>query len=340
MKKTTDLVHKPRAGELAGTPKRGDRGAPKDSYAYAYLQSLAPSGRPSMLSGLDVIAGMLDRTTDAYTFPWHRLNAIHVKVLSQRLADKYKPRSVNRMVAAVRGVLNVAWEAGHLDTETKARLQSALKSASTSSLPPAGRTLEVEEVQTLITTALGRGDLRGLRDAALVTVLYAGGIRRTEAVGLDIGHYKVLRDQRVELDVTGKGKKQRMAYLSAPYRPGFDPWCVKRIMTGNDDSPIFTRFHRSSCTGHRLGHVGLNTALRELRLEAKVDPFTPHDLRRSFGTHLLDAGADILMVQQLMGHAHLSTTAIYDRRGEAGKKKAIDMLPTITFITNPTKGTP
>jgi len=343
-KKPTDLVHTPRAGAISVGPKRGSRGAPKDSPAHAYLQSLSPSGRPAMLSSLDVIAGMLDRSSDAYTFPWHLLNAIHVKVLTQRLKEQYAPRSVNRMIAAVRGVLNVAWEAGLMTTDVKARLQSALASVSTSSLPPAGRTLEVDEVQTLIHTAMNRGDQRGLRDAAIVTVLYAGGIRRAEAVGIDLEHYKALKDGTVELDVTGKGRKQRMAYLSAPYRPGFDPWIERRRSSLAASSlavegPLFTRFHRSSCTGNRLGLVGMNHALRDLRLEAKVDAFTPHDLRRSFGTHLLDAGADILMVQKLMGHANLSTTAIYDRRGEVGKKKAIDMLPTITFPT-PKKGQP
>lgn len=331
----TDLVRVPGRTEIVVGPKRGSRRAPANSPAFAYLQSLAPSGRPAMLSGLDVVAGMLDRSSDAYTFPWHLLNAVHVKIVRACLAETYALRSINRMMAAIRGVLTVAWEADLLTTDARARLFSALKAVPTASLPPGGRTLDLAEVQTLVRTALQRGDLRGTRDAALVTVLYAAGVRRAEACGMDVSHYSHNGNHaEAAIDVTGKGSRQRLVYLAAAYRPGFEPWLAHR--RGRDpaaSSPVFTRFHRSTDTGRRLGLVGLNTALRDLRVEAKIDAFTPHDLRRSFATHLLDAGADILMVQKLMGHAQLSTTGIYDRRGEVGKKKAIGMLPVITFTT-------
>ncbi len=326
------LVHSPRqTGAIVVGPKRGRRDAPPSSPANAYLSSLAPSGRPSMLSGLDVIAGMLDRSLDAYSFPWHALNAAHVKAVRATLVEKYAARSVNRMIAGVRGVLHAAWEMRMLDLEDKARLESALEAIPTGSLPPSGRTLDIEEVQALVSTALARGDLRGTRDAALVTVLYAAGVRRTEACGIDVVDFDG-KGEAAAITVRGKGKRTRLVYLAKDYRQGFEPWLDHRRAQGGD-KPVFTRFHRSLDTGSRLGKWGLRTALRELALEAKVDDFTPHDLRRSFGTHLLDAGADILMVQKLMGHAQLSTTGIYDRRGEVGKRKAITLLPTIKFPT-------
>lgn len=327
---STSLARIPRKAIVIG-PKRGARDAPAGSAANAYIQSLASSGRPSMLSGLDVVAGMLDRASDAYSFPWHRLNAAHVKVVRAKLVETYAPRSVNRMVAGIRGVLRAAWQMRLLDIEDRARLDDALESIPTAALPPSGRTLDLGEVQALIHTALGREDLRGQRDAALITVLYAAGVRRIEACGIDVDHCNG-KPKEIELDITGKGKRQRFVYIPAPYRPGFEPWLDYRRDAAKD-GPVFTRFHRSKDTGGRLGLVGLNDALGDLRREAKVDDFTPHDLRRSFGTHLLAAGADILMVQKLMGHAQLSTTSIYDRRGEVGKKKAIEFLPTIEFPT-------
>lgn len=333
-KPPTQLVHAPRVAEgIVVGAKRGarDRVIPPGAPAHAYIESLAESARPSMRSGLDVVANMLDRSKDCYTFPWGLLNAQMVAAVVPRLKERYAARSVNRMISAVRGVLRACWESGTITPDQQARLYSRLETISTAALPPAGRTLEIEEVQQLMDTAIGRDDLRGLRDAALLTVLYAGGARRAEACGLDVAHYRVSKEFG-ELDVTGKGKRQRMTYIATEYRPGLEPWHGHRQGKG-DAAPLFTRFYRSTDTDHRLGEVGLNNALRDLRVAARVEPFTPHDLRRSFGTHLLDAGADILMVQNLMGHANLSTTAIYDRRGERGKRKAVDHLPKIKIPT-------
>lgn len=326
-----DLVHKPRGGELTTGPRRGRKGRtiPKQSPAHAYIESLAPSGRPSMLSRLDVVAGMLDRTTDAYTFPWHALNAAHCQAVRARLKEKYAARSVNAALMAIRGTLHAAWEMELITTDQRERMYSALTAVSTASLPPSGRSLELEEVQALISTAFGSGSLRGKRDAAIVTVLYATGARREELVALDVFHYNGKHDDAM-LDITkGKGGKQRFVYLIADYRAGFEPWHAHRTAAGAGS--LFTRFHGDKDTGRRLSVRGVNDVLDDLRIAAKIDKFTPHDLRRSFGTHLLDAGADILMVQQLMGHAQLSTTSIYDRRGEKGKKKAIQHLPRLSF---------
>ena len=332
-KNRPDLVHVPRggAGELTVGPRRGskNRVVRKDSPAFAYVNGLAVSGRPSMLSALDTIAGLLDRTTDAYTYPWHALNAGACHLLRQHLVSRYAARTVNRMIFAIRGTMHAAWEMEQITTDARERISSALPVLPTSSLPPAGRLLELDEVQRLITTALERDDLRGRRDAAIVTLLYACGTRRAEACDLDVRHYNG-KTEDAEIDVTGKGKKQRYVYLASAYRPGFDPWFEHRKTAGPTE-PLLTRFYRSKCTNDRIGKVGLDHALRDLRKAAKVDKFTPHDLRRSFATHLIDAGADVLMVQKLMGHAELSTTAIYDRRGERGKRKAIQSLPTIKF---------
>lgn len=327
----TELVHTPRGGAITTTARRGrkNRQIPTKSPAHAYVESLATSARPSMLSGLDVVAGMLDRTHDAYSFPWHALNGAHCQALRARLIEKYAPRSVNRMIAAVRGTLRSAWQMELISTDIRERLLDALPAVSTTSLPPSGRTLELEEVQKLIATAFSRNSHRGRRDAALVTMLYACGARREEAVGLDCRHYDGKPDDAI-VDVTGKGRKQRFVYLIADYRPGVEPWLEHRRAAGMA-APLFTRINRGKDTGRRLGVAGVNDALDDLRIEAKIDKFTPHDLRRSFGTHLMDAGADILMVQKLMGHAQLSTTSIYDRRGEVGKKKAAKFLPRISF---------
>lgn len=321
----TGLVHQPRAagGELARPSE--------DAQPVAiYLASLAPSGRPSMLSGLNAVARMVQPGTTAHTLPWRKLRYEHLQALRVRLVEGYGPRSVNRMLAAVRGVLKCAWNLRQMSTDDYHRAVQ-VKSMRTRELPPSGRALELGEARAVIVACRKAPEPMCWRDQALVTVLYAGGLRRNEASSLDLADYN---PKTGAIKVKGKGGKTRIAYIPADYLDLVEPWrkhCTER----NPPAPaMFTSFSRGRPTARRLGKKGISHALVKIRERAGVGRFTPHDLRRSFGTHLLDAGADILMVQDLMGHADLSTTKIYDRRGEVGKQRAIKQFPNVLTDDN------
>ena len=144
----------------------------------------------------------------------------------------------------------------------------------------------------------------------LLELLYATGLRVTELVGLP--HAAARRDPRV-LIVTGKGNKERMVPLNDPARAALAAYLAERraFLPPRGASPwLFPsrRDPKRHLTRHRVGQL-----LKDLALEAGLDPakVSPHVLRHAFASHLLDHGADLRSVQQMLGHADISTTQIY-----------------------------
>lgn len=330
-KATRALAHVPRSSSLA-RPLQGPN--PVDVYLARHVRD----SHPSLKSGLKAIANALGGGDDIYAFPWWSIRSEIIDPLRQRLRDRgYKPRSINRMFAALRGVLKASWKMGILPTDAYQMLE--IESEPTRMLAPSGRTLELEELEQLARACGKLPDLQGKRELALLTVLYAAGCRREEVAELDVEHYV---PKHGELKVTGKGSKFRTTYIPKEWREHFMPWWELRAANQDladsfaeregEQLPLFVRFTKGGrMSSSRLGKAGVNHALSELGELAGVKKFSPHDLRRSFATHLLDADADLLMVQQLMGHSSVETTRIYDRRGERGKKKAIEKIPTINI---------
>lgn len=145
------------------------------------------------------------------------------------------------------------------------------------------------------------------RDGAIVELIYSGGLRISEAMGADYGDVDWGRSV---LLVRGKGKKERLAPIGNPALEALRRYLpFRRDAGGGRDSasPLFlNRF------GERLTPRSFQRNMKNYLLEAGLPPdLTPHKLRHSFATHLLDAGADLRSVQELLGHKNLSTTQIY-----------------------------
>jgi site-specific recombinase XerD len=276
-----------------------------------------------MKSGLMKIAELIDKRATQWTLPWHQLRFQHTQALRSALISSYGERTVNRMLSALRGVLKAAWQLGQIETEDYRRALD-FKSVKTADLAPAGRAVSIDEVRTLLRAAAGQDAPRSWRDQALFIAMFAGGLRRQEASALDTSQYDpttgAIKVQR------GKRGKFRETYLAEGYRPWILPWF--EFQTDRGCTPLFVRWDRDKGpTTKRLGRAGVDHVLGELVTLSGVADLTPHDLRRTFATDLLENGADILMVQKLMGHADVKTTAIYDRRGEKGKREAVEKLP-------------
>jgi tyrosine recombinase XerC len=140
------------------------------------------------------------------------------------------------------------------------------------------------------------------RDKAILEVLYSSGIRIHELVGLNDDDVDLLGEV---VRVRGKGKKERLAPLGGPAVEALQRYIEIRRRTAR--GPLFINSRRG-----RLSARQIQRRLKKYLIAANLDPsLTPHKLRHSFATHMLDAGADLRSVQELLGHANLSTTQIY-----------------------------
>jgi len=158
------------------------------------------------------------------------------------------------------------------------------------------------------------------RDVALVEVIYSGGLRISEALGLNRGDLDQLSGVA---KVRGKGKKERFAMIGRWANEALTNYlklCGERGWGRNLESAIFlNRF------GERLTARSFQRNLKSYLIEAGLPPdFTPHKLRHSFATHLLDNGADLRSVQELLGHQNLSTTQIYTHVSAERMKNVYD----------------
>jgi site-specific recombinase XerD len=314
----TKLVHQPRSGELDGA-----RRASEHPVAVYLAQLGSVDSRPAMKSALEKIAAMVDRKATAETLPWHQLRFQHTMAIRAELVTNYGARTVNRMLSALRGVLKTAWRLGQIETTDYQRAID-FKSLKTTDLPPSGRVVSIDEVRTILIATAKQDPPKSWRDQALLITMFAGGLRRQEASALDTEHYD---EETGAITVRrGKGGKFRMTYLAEGYWAWIAPWAQFQRERGC--APMFVRWDKDAGpTTRRLSRAGVDHVLGELVELAGIADLTPHDLRRTFATDLLESGADILMVQKLMGHADVKTTAIYDRRGEKSKQAAAEKMP-------------
>jgi integrase/recombinase XerC len=145
------------------------------------------------------------------------------------------------------------------------------------------------------------------RDQALIEVIYSGGMRISEAVGMNFKDLDLIGGT---VKVHGKGKKERICVLGRPARTALRQYLsLRKTRTGVDaaNSPVFINRN-----GGRLTARSFQRNLKDYLAAAGLPPdFTPHKLRHSFATHLLDAGADLRSVQEMLGHSDLGTTQIY-----------------------------
>lgn len=289
--------------------------------AAVYLARLAPGSRRTMSAALDTIAGLLTSgRCNVQTLDWGSLRYQHTAAVRAVLAELYAPATANKMLAALRGVLREAWRLGQVSAEDHHRAVD-LPSVRGATLPR-GRALSAGELRSLFAACAADQTAAGKRDAALLAVLYNCGLRRSEVVSLDVGDFDpATGGLRVR---SGKGNKGRVTYATQASKRALEHWIIARSEAAG---PLFCPVNKAgNITVRRMSDQAIRKIMRKRAVEAGVSHFSPHDLRRTMIGDLLDAGADISTVQRLAGHANVTTTARYDRRGEATKRKAAELL--------------
>lgn len=223
---------------------------------------------------------------------------VHLRERRRPDGALYGERSTARAVVAVRGLHRYLRSEEGVATDAAAGIGTP---SVTRSLP---HPLSVDDVTRLL-EASGDGSPRGLRDRAALELMYGAGLRISEVVGVDVDDVDA-RDRLIR--VRGKGDRERIVPFGEPAAEAVDAWLVRgRSILAPRGPALLTNLR-----GGRLSRQGLWAIVRATAEAAGLaGRVTPHTLRHSFATHLLDGGADVREVQELLGHASVTTTQIY-----------------------------
>ena len=229
--------------------------------------------------------------------------------LAQRVAGGLKPRSTARWLSCLRGFFRHALAKGRIDRDPSADIE----------LPKLGRalpgTLTAGEVERLL-AAPDLDTPEGLRDRAMLELLYASGLRISELVTLPVSGINI---RQGVVRVVGKGNKERLVPMGdGALRAIAAYWQHGRreLLKSAASDALFVTRRGSGMTRQNFWY-----AIRRYALKADISKsLSPHTLRHAFATHLLDNGADLRAVQMMLGHADLSTTQIYTHVAQARLK--------------------
>ncbi len=234
---------------------------------------------------------------------WHEVNKDHLTayILHLKTVREYASTTVARKVAAIKSFFHFLVGEGFITDDPTATLDSPRVKKY---LP---RAISQEDVESLLDAAANKESPRGLRDKAILELLYATGMRVSELVALDLGDVDLAS---ASVRVLGKGDKERIVPIYNRAVQAVDEYLLKgriHLLRDAAEKAIFLNQR-----GQRLTRQGLWLIVKGYVKEAGLKvPVTPHTLRHSFATHMLRGGADLRNVQELLGHANIATTQVY-----------------------------
>ncbi len=228
---------------------------------------------------------------------WDKLDAAQVRSLAARSRRSgLKPASLALRLSALRSFLD--WQIGQGTLKV-----NAAKGVATPRAPRhLPKNIDVDEVNQLLEIDLN--DPLAVRDRAMLEVMYGAGLRLSELVGIDTGHLDLASG---EVWVVGKGSKERRLPVGRTAVLWLEHWLAMRDLFAPADNAVFL-----SKQGKRISARNVQKRFAEWGVKQGVSSHIhPHKLRHSFATHMLESSGDLRAVQELLGHANLSTTQIY-----------------------------
>ncbi len=248
-----------------------------------------------------------------------RLEAVDARTIREFLAylrqeREYTANALNRKIACLKTYFRFLESEGHLKTSP----MHGVSSARDGRLLP--KVLTQPEVEQLLEAARSRIETApnrefALRDRAALELFYASGIRLAELVGLDLNHIDL---ERKSMRVTGKGNKQRYVFINDAAAQALRDYLAARPKA-KSQAVFLNRF------GNRLSRRAIELTFAQLMQEAGLEKSaSPHTLRHSFATHMLEGGSDLVTIKELLGHSSLSTTQVYTNLSRQKMREVYD----------------
>jgi integrase/recombinase XerC len=230
------------------------------------------------------------------------LEGIDARTIREYLAflrnrKNYTPSALNRKIASLKGYFKFLEAEGHLSSSPMQRISSAKEGR----LLP--KVMSEQEVEVLLEHPAEEklSPQLAARDQAILELFYSSGLRLSELVGLNL---QDLDWEKLHLRVTGKGNKQRFVFLTDHAASAIQAYL--KLRTHKSEALFLNRFGQRLST--RAVQILFEKRMGQAQLQRRA---SPHTLRHSFATHLLEGGSDLVTIKELLGHESLSTTQIY-----------------------------
>jgi integrase/recombinase XerC len=284
-------------------------------------RQLSPHTVAAYRRDLDELVAFMRRQHGDAEWSWESLDRLKVRGYVAELSRRgLARRSIARKLSAVRSFLGYLHREDLIDVNPA----RAVRSPKLEKTLPAWLTRsEIERLFDVAQQRSAENTFRGTRDHAIVELFYATGIRLSELHALDVAHVDLVGEQA---RVLGKGRKERIVPLGQPAVAALRRYELRRSEVlaargpGADRHALFL-----APTGKRLSRRQVQNVVRGFLDRVADDAgLSTHSLRHSFATHLLDAGADLMAVKELLGHVSLSTTRIYTHIAKDRLKKVYD----------------